>query len=107
MKSLKEKSKEYSANYRMSYNVTPNPENTYHMESAYITGATEALNSQWRSVEQELPEDGVYVLLSDGFGRFMGYYDVADGRWYGSGIGVVVNICYWMPVPELPNKNKK
>lgn len=70
--------------------------------SGFKHGATNALVEQWRSVKDELPEDGVYVLLSDGFGRFIGYYDAGDGLWYGSGIEVVVNICYWMPVPELP-----
>lgn len=70
--------------------------------SGFKQGATKALAEQWRSVKDELPEDGVYVLLSDGFGRFMGYYSASEELWYGSGIGVAIGICYWLPVPELP-----
>ncbi|MDE5869452.1 MAG: DUF551 domain-containing protein [Muribaculaceae bacterium] len=68
----------------------------------YMTGAKEALAGQWIDPKEDLPEDGVYVLLSDGLGRFMGYYNASEHQWYGSGIGVVVDICYWMAVPELP-----
>lgn len=70
--------------------------------SGFKQGATKALTEQWRSVKDKLPEDGVYVLLSDGFRRFMGYYSASEELWYGSGIGVATGICYWMPVLELP-----
>lgn len=66
---------------------------TYDMAQAYEDGATEALQSQWKSTKDEIPDGNVKML-----------YLLRDGR---LSIGYFVNDDYqqfWMPIPEPPVK---
>lgn len=71
---------------------------------AYLAGATEALAGQWRSVEDELPDENEVVLARylDYVGLLeygCAYYDGKD--WY-STEGTLIRPAYWMPIPSLP-----
>lgn len=77
-------------------------------EQAYLTGATEALASQWVSVEEELPEDMVNVLvhcsdadpeLSDCIAYLKNMVWCFLDDFY---IGCTVS--HWMPIPIPPLK---
>ena len=75
--------------------------------NAYIAGATEALASQWRSVDDELPPVDKDVLVSMGCGEFgvVWLSALSNGtcKWYSNDDKLSLdNIKYWMPVPELP-----
>ena len=74
---------------------------------AYIAGATEALVSQWRSAEDELPEDGETVLLSINGSRLTGYYSHDDELWEVDGIGAYErnDVSHWCKLPSLPDTN--
>ena len=74
--------------------------------NAYIAGATEALASQWRSVDDELPEidDVVFVTypnLSTPLDKDMGvaYYDGED--WYTTD-DTHIRPTHWMSIPTPP-----
>ena len=78
---------------------------------ASIYGATEALASQWRSVEEELPEDDRLVLahFSDVYPKLSyatayyrdGAWQIPDDWYYDC------KIDFWKPImpPSLPDTN--
>lgn len=74
---------------------------------AYIAGATEALASQWRSVEEELPsnDDKVFVIIRGAY--VCGWYDHKYESWeiFGMGSYNRKDASYWMPIPSLPDPN--
>lgn len=72
---------------------------------AYINGATEALASQWRSVEDELPKDDETVLTYSSFGHVLAYYSEQDKMWFAYGNYGDINPTHWMPIPSLPDIN--
>ena len=74
---------------------------------AYIAGATEALASQWRSVEEELPEDDETVLTYLSYGHVLAYYSEQDRMWFAYGNYGDINPTHWMqiPTPSLPDTN--
>lgn len=74
---------------------------------AYIAGATEALASQWRSVEEELPEDDETVLTYSSYGHVLAYYSEQDRMWFAYGNYGDINPTHWMqiPTPSLPDTN--
>lgn len=72
----------------------------------YLSGANEAISSQWRSVEDELPKADinieVLILRPDHTYR---KFDVAvwDGEdWYTTS-GRHIRPTHWMPIPGLPD----
>lgn len=81
------------------------------IEEAYLAGATEALASQWRSVEEELPEDDRLVLahFSDVYPKLSyatayyrdGAWQIPDDWYYDC------KIDFWKPImpPSLPDTN--
>lgn len=73
---------------------------------AYINGATEALASQWRSVE-ELPDNDskVFVIIRGAY--VCGWYDHKYESWeiFGMGSYNRKDASYWMPIPSLPDPN--
>lgn len=78
------------------------------VQQAYLAGATEALASQWVSVEEELPEDMVNVLvhcsdadpeLSDCIAYLKNMVWCFLDDFY---IGCTVS--HWMPIPIPPLK---
>lgn len=78
---------------------------------AYINGATEALASQWRSVEDELPEDDRLVLahfsdVDPELSYATAYY--SDGAWQTPDDWYYdCKIDFWKPIipPSLPDTN--
>lgn len=78
---------------------------------AYYVGATEALASQWRSVEDELPEDDNTVLVrleseefekptySTGF-CVDGHFNLPDIFYCDC------KVTHWMPIPELKTEEQ-
>lgn len=62
---------------------------------AFIAGANYALQNQWISVEEALPEeDGLYFILIDNIHPRVCEFE--NGTWSGYD-----NITHWMPIPEL------
>ena len=65
--------------------------------------------SEWISVEDHLPDDGGYVLVSDGEDVFMGFKDDSfDGDFMNVEVGsmiCIVDITHWQPMPE-PSRSK-
>lgn len=63
MKTIEEKAWGYSDSRRKDADLT-DVATAFH--DGYIQGATEALQSQWRSVEEELPVESCMCLCFDG-----------------------------------------
>ena len=72
---------------------------------AYIAGATEALASQWRSVEDELPSNDADVLTSDENGLHIASY--FNGEWYSCDDEFTRNPQMWMPIPLSPTQTPR
>ena len=70
-------------------------------------GATEALASQWRSVDEELPsnDDKVFVIIRGAY--VCGWYNQKYESWEIFGLGSYSrkNASYWMPIPPIPETN--
>lgn len=96
---------------RLDKLITPNEKRIerfdgYDIEQAYEDGATEALASQWRSVEEELPEENVYLLVrcSDVY-----YPEICcclacflHGGWvFFDDFYRGCTVSHWMPIPPL------
>lgn len=79
----------------------------YDMEQAFEDGYTACEQSMWRSVEEELPEDGETVLLSINGSRLTGYYSHDDELWEVDGIGAYErnDVYHWCKLPSLPDTN--
>lgn len=71
-----------------------------------IKTATFALQNQWISVEEGLPEEDIpncfvaykamnMVLYSTGS------YEKDNDEWYVDGVGFNVEVTHWMPIPSL------
>lgn len=79
--------------------------------SAYLTGAQEALASQWRSVADKLPEDEEYVLIDGPKGVepavWNEHYQVWDGAEGDDYLYEKDAVRAWMPIPESPEIKKK
>lgn len=81
------------------------------IEGAYLAGATETLASQWRSVEEELPEDDRLVLahFSDVYPKLSyatayyrdGAWQIPDDWYYNC------KIDFWKPIPPIPDFTPK
>lgn len=79
-------------------------------KDSYKQGAEEALCSQWVSVKDGLPDEGVDVLVA--YRNLITdhiYYSLAwtgkDGRWYSADDDVEpLGIVAWMPIPEYQGK---
>ena len=88
------------------YQTAPRPEFRDTLAEIYLAGAKEALASQWRSVEDELPEIDKEVVvvyshpLTPNFiEKAMAYSDGED--WYTTD-GEHLRPTHWMPIPEPP-----
>lgn len=78
---------------------------------AYIAGWFEALQSQWRSVEDELPEIDDYVLvifsrscIPTYIEKAVAYYNGEE--WY-TQAGWHIQPTHWLPISEPPKDDKK
>lgn len=59
---------------------------------------------KWIDVEDELPDEEDYYLVTDGYGRpWRDFYSPLTDQWLSQARG----ICYWMPLPEPPTIKTK
>lgn len=70
-----------------------------NFEKGFEAGQNFALAHQWRSVEDELPEDDDTVFVSDENGYHIASY--FNGEWYSSDDEFTRNPQMWMPIPSL------
>ena len=71
------------------------------LEQAYLAGATEALASQWVSVEDWLPEDEETVLTLSSYGPVLAYYSKQDEMWFAYGNYGDITPTHWLSIPPL------
>ncbi len=67
------------------------------LEQVYLAGATEALASQWVSVEERMPEIGELVVAAH-IGFVTATYDGED--WYDAN-DHLIRPTHWLPIPPL------
>ena len=106
MKSIEEKASDYAINMNERCDGLFNCRSLF---DEYITGATEALADQWRSVEDGLPKDQRdvfvrFVNYAGGVEYSCAYYDGED--WYTTD-GLTIRPTHWLPIPELPKHENK
>ena len=86
---------------------------TPHYNAGFVEGAKWAdKHPHWISVEERLPEEGIYVATLDNGGRndIRHFY---NGKWFGRFGKEYRGITHWMPLPappscsEFPNYHKK
>lgn len=122
MKTLEEKAIDY-AEANVSYGMSKES-----AIRAYIAGATEALANQWRSVEDELPEEsnkvfdtGISLYLTDSFivyvdyGKDLFYFFIVSRKkyrdtewlwWECDQEREIRNVTHWMPIkPPKPESH--
>ena len=76
----------------------------HELEVAFIYGARWALQNQWHDVKEELPEDGikVIVLTKKGNAAINSVYTFnGNRRWHSN-----YNVSYWMSITSLEEKLK-
>lgn len=71
----------------------------------YVSGYTACEQSQWRSAEEELPEDDETVLTYSKYGPVLAYYSEQDKTWFAYGNYGDINPAFWMPIPPIPDTN--
>lgn len=85
--------------------------NSYDMKQAFEDGYTAHEQSQWRSVDDELPEDREHIIIC--------YQSYHEGRWltlymadryekesgFNGGWIKPEHVIAWMPIPPLPDAN--
>ena len=74
---------------------------TYDMEQAYEDGATEALASQWVSVEDRLPKPHEEVLTYTIGAIDENAVAYHDGEYWYTTNGEHIRPHYWLPIPPL------
>lgn len=85
------------------------------IEQSFCDGAAYALSSQWRSVEEEMPNDleDVFVVAVQRNYRNFGVAWVSMNKngarqWYSNDGDLEKDfIRYWMPIPALPQERKE
>lgn len=82
-----------------------------NFERGFIAGQSFSLTHQWRSVEEELPEDMINVLVhcSDSdpdISDCIAY--LKNGIWcFMDDFYIGCTVSHWMPIPSLPDTNTK
>ncbi len=125
MKTIEQKAKEYAEVAFAKALKAPWPEAKQGFVDAYLAGAKDALRGQWRSVEDELPEEshevydtGVSLSLAKEFLVLVEYNEgifdhfVAfrkkfrgDSEWTWWDCESIGFVTHWMPIPEPPKPN--
>ena len=67
---------------------------------AFVAGAEYALQKQWISVDEALPEKGTKVFVQGKYGNYDASYLNVSGLWM-TDDGYERIVTYWMPIPEL------
>lgn len=104
---IEEKAKSYYDNYIKRGFIG---QGELAIRTAYLEGATEALASQWRSVEEELPEDDSYFYFVADVNKNPLAVDCAEyaceTKKFSRG-GQILHPTHWMhiPTPSLPDTN--
>jgi hypothetical protein len=69
--------------------------------------------SEWKSIEEEAPEGNRPFLAADktgyikiGYVNWLTGHDGEPGIYMPAKHGEGMRVCYWMPIPDLPNKRK-
>lgn len=80
------------------------------IKQAYTDGYTACEQSQWRSVEDELPGDGDYLTLIRYDSRLIMEIAPWRGGLYQGGYTLLAytgqaSVTHWMPIPSLPGTN--
>lgn len=99
---LEEKAYEYAKMYSVDM------EGYEAIRQSYLTGATEALQSQWVSVEQRLPKEKKVVLCylpnrKDSYAENGEYFDITillENEFINLD-GVIIHPTHWMPIPPV------
>ena len=79
----------------------------YDLMQAFEDGASEALQSQWRSVEQELPDESEEVVAAykDRITQSIKYavaWTDRKGQWHSNDDDInVYGVVAWFPIPEF------
>ena len=61
---------------------------------------------EWILMSNELPEQGIDVLLFDGGQIYFGYYsEISENFIVGEDQVEVHDFTHWMPLPAFPKKN--
>lgn len=78
-----------------------------NFEEGFNAGVSFFEQSQWRSVEEELPEDEETVLTYSNYGPVLAYYSEQDKMWFAYGNYGDINPTHWMPItpPSLSDTN--
>ena len=76
-----------------------------NFECGFNAGYTACERSQWRSVEEEMPEDYETVLTYSSYGHVLAYYSEQDKMWFAYGNYGDINPTHWMPIPSIPDTN--
>ena len=72
--------------------------------NGFLAGAEYALENQWISVKEGLPEKGTKVFAQDKYGNCSVSYLNEKNSWR-SDDGYEIIVAYWMPIPKL-NKDE-
>lgn len=85
---------------------------TYNdVEASFTKGANFALQNQWISVEEALPEEDIpncfvaYKTFDKVF-YSTGIYEKDNDEWYVDGVGFNVEVTHYMPIPSLKGGEK-
>ena len=104
MKTIQEKASEYtdSTDTRV-FGCEETLDATELIQQAYITGANEALAGQWRSVDNELPDerDDNVLVVHKSYGILeaeVAYY--FHKKWHTTN-GERIEPILWMPIPDF------
>jgi len=111
MTKIEEKISKAAENYANSLHESgmydkETPATPEDMEYAFKAGANFALQNQWISVEDELPEIDNEVLFLCEYGTFLGFFD-SGNIWVANGLGEVFDVTHWIPIPPLPEARKE
>lgn len=109
MKTIEEKSREFAESLQGECLHAPWNKIKPILSASYREGANDALESQWISVEDELPRREVDVLVVykdeafDAYAWAIANYQRNEGWWYSADDDCTYsqgNIIAWMPIPE-------
>ena len=79
-----------------------------HVFNAFMEGAAFALQNQWISVEEALPEEQAPVFVAIFKDKIKLYSEAVyrDGSFVVHGVDKI-KITYWMMIPEMPKGGEK
>lgn len=81
-----------------------------HEDAIAMLEQLEAQVPKWISVEERLPEPGVFVVIIIRMGEDtylrVGWLRGAEPRWMQAGLGLIEGtVTHWMPLPDAPKED--